>query len=116
MDDTHDMDVDELDNTRNIANHIFTRPPGLKNSIQLELEEQTADIATREGVDKFIFEILSVLTMHGIEILFGHRNILRLSESDFDLVQQYTNSYGYRINKRIDEESRLLLISFEKIY
>lgn len=106
----------EEDNTRYIAEKIFTKPPQSKNSIELGLEEETANIALREGIDQYIFEILSVILMHGIEILFGHRNILELTENNFFLLQEYANSFGYNIKKKIDEEKRLLFISFEKIY
>jgi hypothetical protein len=104
------------DNTREIAEQIFNKPPQAINSIQLDLEDTTADIAAREGVQQYVFEILSVILLHGIEILFGHRDILRLSEKDFYLLQEYANSFGYKINKRIDENNRLLIIGFEHIY
>lgn len=102
------------DNTQDIAYQIFTKPPLPKNSIQLGLEDETANIAEREGVDQFIFEILTVILMHGVEILFGHRNVLRLSENDFMLLQQYTNSFGYQIIKKNTEKK--IFISFQKIY
>jgi len=103
------------DNTKEIAEQIFCKQPQPINTIQLGLEEATADIAESEGVERFIFNILSIILMHGIEILFGHRNILRLSEDDFNLLQRYANSFGYKINKTIDEESRLLIIGFQHI-
>jgi hypothetical protein len=107
---------EEIDNTREIAFQIFSRPPQAQNTIQLDLEEETADIARSEGVDRFVFNILSIIIMHGVELLFGHRDILRLSEKNFALLQEYTNSFGYRINKKIDEESRVLVIGFTKLF
>lgn len=106
--------MEEEDNTREIAYNIFSKPPGKKNSIQLQLEDRTADIANKKGVDLFIVNILSIITMHGVEILFGHRQLLQLTESNFNLLQQYVNSYGYHINKRI--ENNKIIVNFEKIY
>lgn len=110
---------EEMDNTREIANQIFTRPPQPKNSIQLQLEEQTSDIATKEGADKFIFEILSVITLHGVQILFGHRDIVSLTEENLFLLQKYVHSYGYHIKTDIRKDltgRKHLIIGFDKIY
>jgi hypothetical protein len=104
-----------MDNTKYIAEQIFTKLPQPKNTIELGLEEQTAGIAEKTGIDKFIFEILTVITMHGIEILFGHKNILELTESNFNLINEYTNSFGYNIVKKIDEKSKVLFISFNRL-
>ena len=104
------------DNTREIAEQIFSKPPQAINSIQLQLEDTTADIAVREGVQQYVFEILSVILLHGIEILFGHRDILRLTENNFYLLQAYSNSFGYRINRQFDENNNLLVIGFEHMY
>ena len=104
------------DNTGLIAFEIFSKPPKPRNSIQLSLEEETSEIAQSDGVDHFVFNILTIIIMHGVEILFGHRNILRLTEKNFNLLQEYTNSFGYKIHKHVDIDSQLLTINFEKIY
>ena len=104
---------EEDDNTKEIAIAIFSQPPRPPNTIQLNLEEQTADIAQQQGVDNFIFDILSIIIMHGIEILFNHNNISKLSENDFNLIQEYTNSFGYKILKKIDDINHVLIIGFE---
>lgn len=111
---TTNFSKDEEDNTREIAEMIFRKPPGKKNSIQLQLEEHTANIANNQGIDLFIINILSLITLHGVEILFGHRQILQLTEKDFNLIQEYVMSYGYKINKRALDNK--LIINFEKIY
>lgn len=113
------MEEEVHDNTKQIAIEIFSKSPRPANSIQLQLEEQTSDIATKEGADAFIFEILSVITLHGVEILFGHRDIVRLTDDDLSLLQQYVHSYGYHIKTdiRIDFTGRKhLIIGFDKIY
>lgn len=111
--------MEEIDNTKEVAIQIFNKPPQPKNSIQLQLEEQTSDIATKEGADAFIFEILSVITLHGVEILFGHRDIVRLTEDNLNLLQQYVHSYGYHIKTDIRQDligRKHLIIGFDKIY
>jgi hypothetical protein len=99
------------DNTRDIAFEIFSKQVLAKNSIQLELEESCVDL--KENVEDFVFDVLTMITFHGIEILYGHKNIAMLTKDQFKLVQEYTNSYGYNITHRIKDNN--LLIGFEKI-
>lgn len=101
------------DNTRNIAFEIFCKEPLHKNAIQLELEESCTNLHPGENIEEVVFEILTMITFHGIEILFGHKNIAILTNDQFDLLQKYTNSYGYKIVHMIKDGS--LLISFEKV-
>ena len=61
------------------------------------MEELTADIAEREGVENFIFNILCLITYKGVEILFGHNKIHELSQKQFNLVTDYVRSYGYNL-------------------
>lgn len=89
-----------IDNTKEIAHEIFTKEVRPANSIQLFLEEQTADLATRTDANKFINEVLSVITMHGIEILYGHRDIALITKSQADRVYDYVKSYGYEIKNK----------------
>lgn len=90
-------DGSDVDNINEIADAIFSRPPGAPHSIQLELEEETADIAEKEGVNNFIFNILYMITFKGIEKMYGHKNVQRLTEMQFEYVQDYVKSYGYII-------------------
>lgn len=85
----------ECDNITEIADAIFSKPPGSPKSIQLELEEETAYAAQQEGVSEYVFEILCVLTLKGVEKLYGNTDILSLTEDQYNIVQQYVNSYGY---------------------
>jgi hypothetical protein len=85
------------DNIEEIAMNIFTKPPGPCNSIQLQLEELTADIAMEQGVENFIFDILCLITHRGIQILFGIEHFWQISEQQFMLLREYTRSFGYEI-------------------
>lgn len=107
----------ENDNTRIIAESIFTKNPGSVNSIKLELEESTKDFAenNNSGIDSFIEEILCNIIYHGIKIIFNYNVSLvtipfntitvanftillkLLSEKEIDLLQEYTTSFGYKI-------------------
>lgn len=92
------MSGDEtIDNTREIAEQIFGKPIRPANSIQLFLEEQTSDLATRTNAAQFINEILSVITLHGIEILFGHRDLSLVTPEQADKVNAYVRSFGYKV-------------------
>lgn len=103
----------EEDNTLQIAEQIFSQPPRPKCTIQLQLEDPvTAQIARTVGVSKFVSEIITQILGHGIEILWGHRDIYRLTERNFELLQEYTNSFGYFINKKVVNEPGKLSISF----
>lgn len=106
----------EEDNTRYIAEQIFTKPPGESNSIDLQLDESTVDFIDKEGyvANNVIRDILSVITLHGVEILFGHKNLMMLSEDNILLLKRYTRSYGYEL--KIKVEDRILMIGFEKYY
>ena len=107
--------MDEIDNTKTIAQQIFTKTPQPKNSIQLQLEEQTYETALTDpvGTERFIMNIVSMITMHGVDILYGHKNILSLTESQVNLLQEYTQSYGYKILTKVEGSN--LLVGFERI-
>lgn len=107
--------MEEIDNTRSIAEQIFTKRPQPKNSIQLQLEEQTSEIALTDplGAERFVMNIIGMITMHGVDILYGHKNILSLSDNQINLLQEYTCSYGYKIITKV--EGNNLLVGFEKV-
>lgn len=91
------MDVLET-NLIEIANSIFKKPPQGIKSIQLELEETSAlEAEGSGGLDKTVCDIVLFLTINGIEILFGHRDIMSLTQDQYELVCEYTRSYGYDI-------------------
>lgn len=106
----------DQDNTRYIAEQIFNNPPGHPNSIDLQLDDSTLDFARNQEYesDKLIRDILSVITLHGVEILYGHRNIMLLNEESVLLLKRFTRSYGYDLNINIQDTT--ITISFEKCY
>lgn len=92
------MQNDNINNNLDfIANEIFKYQPGLKNSICLELEEESSFIAKEDGYENYIFNVLYLITIKGIKILYGHQNIMLLSEDEFKTVEKYVQSYGYDI-------------------
>lgn len=95
--------MNENDNLDELAEHIFLNVPGNPCSIELQLEEQTADIAQQQGVADFVFNILYLLTFKGMQILFGHNNINQLTRRDYEYLQKYVNSYGYRLEVYANE-------------
>lgn len=99
-----------MDNTKEIAYGIFSKPPAPKNTHQLFLEEDTMDMALRLDQNAFINEVLFVITRHGLNILFGHDNIHALTEKEIEKVKEYVASYGY-IPKLTPNK-----VVFEKIY
>jgi hypothetical protein len=108
--DVYDTETD--DNTRYIAEQIFSKPVGKPKSIQLQLEEQTADLGFKDpsGFQSFVYKIVGMITYHGVKILFGHSNLHQLSENDYYLIRAYVNSFGYDIIKEIRDEQ--LLVGF----
>jgi len=99
------IDITEMntldDNTKEIAHEIFSKPPQPPNFIQLQLEEQTAQIACKADAHNFINEILNeilfVITSHGIKYLYGHKNLLALSDKQIEKIKEYVRSYGYNV-------------------
>ena len=104
------------DNTKEIAEQIFNKPPGNLNSIDLEMDESTIDFIESEkgSLHNYIRDIISTITLHGIEILYGHRNIMSLTEEQLFLVKRYIRSYGFELSVKIEENT--ILIGFDKIY
>jgi hypothetical protein len=88
----------DYDNLEEIAEKIYSKPYGEPNSIQLELEEVTSDIAFNYGIESFISNILYIITMKGIKILYGKDiNVLNLTEKQLDTIKMYVKSYGYKL-------------------
>lgn len=103
------------DNTRYIAEQIFNNPPATINSIDLELDDSTIDFIECENVSlhNYIRDIISMITLHGIEILYGHRNIMSLSDNQLFVIKQYTRSYGFELNIKIEDHT--IIVTFDKI-
>lgn len=84
-------------NLDTIAEAVFTRPPGEAGTVQLQLDELSAEAAAERGADRVEFEILCIITVKGIEILYGHRDLTALSEQQFEHVRRYVRSMGYEL-------------------
>lgn len=91
------------DNTYLIAKSIFTgcikKPKFYSLQLEPENEGNSLQIAQEVGVYKYIQNILSIITMHGIEILYSHRDINKLTESQIQTVKMYVKSYGYSLEQ-----------------
>ena len=106
----------DYDNLEEIAQIIFTKPYGEPNSIQLQLEEVTSDIALKYGIENFISNILCIITIKGIKILYGEDiNILLLSESQLNTIKMYIRSFGYDLIISNDK-SDISKINFKKYF
>lgn len=105
------MENYENDNTKEVAMQIFSVPPGDPNTVSLGIENDLTCVDTN-----LIRDVVSLITLHGIEYLFNHRNIMSLSEQQFLLVKRYTRSYGFDVFVEIDESSSSIRISFCKFY
>ena len=93
------------DNIEEISLAIFSNPPGNPYSISLQLEESTSEIANEEGIDDYIFQILYIITFNGIKKLYGHKEILKLTETQYLVIQKYVNSYGYKMDVLANDTS-----------
>lgn len=99
-----------------IGEKIFSKPPGNLNSIDLALEEQTAEIAEEDGIEQFTSNILRIITTSGINVLFGHVNFMKLTDNQIELIKKYTRSFGYNLNLDVDKEKKQLLVYFERTF
>ena len=104
----------EEDNTREIAEQIFSKPPGEPNTIDLSFHESTIDFIKPGEIHDYIRDIISIITMHGVKILFGHKNVMMLTEDQIFLVKKYTRSYGFDMTFKV--EGSTIMIGFKKIY
>lgn len=84
----------EDNNLKEIAEQIYSRPPGEPNSIQLQLDEIVGTIEDSENV---IFNILYLITYNGIKILYGNIELLDLTEEQYNIIKLYVRSYGYEL-------------------
>ena len=99
-----------------IADIIFNKPPGNLNSVNLQLEQQTAEIASQDGIEIFTSNILQLITIRGIKILFGNISFIDFTGEQVELIKQYTRSYGYNLMASSDEETNQLYVYFERTF
>lgn len=105
------------DNTYLIAKSIFTaniqKPKFYSLQLEPENEGNSLKIAQEVGLDKYIQSLLSIITIHGVFILFGHRDIKKLTESQLQTVKMYVKSYGYTLHQ--EERENLLYWAFKSL-
>jgi hypothetical protein len=82
-----------------LANQLFTKPPGPPHSWQLEMDLDQEDAAT-------IAEVLVILFSRGVLILFAPEagskvDITAISEQNFALLRKYYASLGFWLNLNI---------------
>lgn len=98
------MNQEGYDNIYEISQEIFNNPPGGKNTIILELEEECRN-------NESIFDILLIIARNGMQMLFNKMNPLELTEHEFNLLNKYFNSFGMKINftAECDDERDFLI-------
>ena len=80
-------------NLMGIADVLFSKPPQAPRTIQMELEDASAD----QSDTSTTFEIIRLLSILGMERLFNHKDPMRLSEQDYNLLRKYIQTLGYDI-------------------
>jgi len=106
----------EEDNTREIAEQIYTRAPGLPNTIDLSLDDSSVNFMTKNNINinTYIRDVISMITLHGVEILYGHKDIMSLTDDQLLVIKKYTRSYGYDLKVKIEDNK--VTINFSKFY
>ena len=106
----------EEDNTREIAEQIYTRAPGLPNTIDLSLDDSSVNFMTKNNINinTYIRDVISMITLHGVEILYGHKDIMSLTDDQLLVIKKYTRSYGYDLKVKIEDNK--VTINFIKFY
>lgn len=107
------MSNETKDNTYEIAKNIFSNNIKPPKFYSLQLEEMSRNIAEEQGINDYIQGILSIITVHGIEILYGHRDLNKLNHDNIDTIKMYVKSYGYSLNQK--EENNYLKWVFTPI-
>jgi hypothetical protein len=86
-------------NINEIITFIFGQDPKPANTIKLVPTEDSLD--NLKPHDIFVF--VKTVALHGMQYLFGTSDFSSLSESDFAMMRQYTNSFGFDIDYRVIE-------------
>jgi len=81
-----------------ITHAIFSKPPSESNSIHLDFSDFKLD-------PEALFKELLTMFTEGMKILYGDTNgrvnLTKLTEDDFFRVNQYFNSFGYKVSYSI---------------
>jgi hypothetical protein len=100
-------------NLFSIAEQIFSHPPQPPCTIQLVMDH---DIPSDEDLNDFEFQLLSDFTKAGLHLLFGQAHPVLLTDDQFGQLNQYINSIGYTVKRRMEETETSIKchVSFER--
>lgn len=100
-------------NIVNIARIIFSQPPQPPYSIQLQLDETSADEAQRDP-KIVINEMLTLFLLAGIQVKWGPDFTLKeITPGKLEQLKQYSRSVGYEPLIEIEEETESFSIEFK---
>lgn len=95
-----DENLNEYDNTYQIAKQIFSNLIQPPKTYSLQLEEASRSIAEEQGVNEYIQGMLSIITVYGIEIVYNHRDLNALNSEQIETIKMYVKSYGYSLDQK----------------
>ena len=109
-----DLNVNELiDYTpEGIANALFTQEPKPENSCQIIADQELASLT-------YIFEILTIILMEGLETLAGNlssANLQNLSHEHISALNPWFWSLGFNINADIYDKNSVDASCYNKYY
>lgn len=84
---------------KEIAERVFSEPPKPQNSISLNLDLKSSDLAREKGVEQSICEILSLFVTYGICVKYGPEfKIQNATLEQFYEINLYVQSVGFNLN------------------
>ena len=86
--------MDETDNLDELVDLIFSTEPKPKDSIQIGLDDSTADLQN-ENRD-IIFEILSQIFLRGIEKKYKTKSVVGLTKEQYNNLNEYFSAINYK--------------------
>jgi len=93
----------EEDNLDELVELIFSGEPKPKSSIEIGLEDQTADLQNQNR--NIIFEVLSQVFVRGLEFLYKKKVVSNLSKQEFNRINEYLESISYKTNVFVNFDS-----------
>lgn len=88
-----------------ITKEIFNKPIKKPFEIHLDFSDPNKDSKDSGNLD-FLFKQLLIIFTEGMKILYGDNNkkvnLTVLTETDFEKVNRYFNSFGFRISYHIE--------------
>jgi len=94
-----DLEIDE------IVRYVFSRPPGGKNTVSLQLTPESRDDLKDDEQESVILEIYIQIAVKGCKILYGEDcKITNLNRDQFSKIQQYMNSMGVKLVVKCNDD------------